>query len=252
MQGCKSGLAFEAEIRYAFRMTKTAVAAPLDDEIAGALAEVLPRPGGLRAYEPEQFARVLWRIAEGETVRRALDAESVKWDGWFYWLLRMPELERMHRIARRVAAFKHFDIAQDQIDKLIACSDSASQAKVRALTAAASALREMAGVLNPSEFGERRETTPPILVRIETTLNLQPNSSKPADHGSIYEIAAKTLGTVVAPNAGAVEVADGTDISEAQKWVKRFPDQKASGKPRTYERTIKEGQEVGDEQRDED
>lgn len=211
-------------------MTETTAAVAVEVGDPGtALADVLPPPGSLRQYEPERAGRVLWRISEGETVQAACRAEEVSWQSWFYWMLRLPELERMHRAARRIAAFKHFDRAQEQVDRLVAGVDSLNQNQIRALTAAQAALSNMAAVLNPSEFGERRETTPPVSVKIVTTLELRPSSKPPIDQGSVYELARKTMGTV---GTDVVEVPDGTKVIPL---AKRHAGDTAAGKVKVYE-----------------
>jgi len=154
----------------------------------GAIGEVLPRPKDLWAWNADAVGRVLWRISEGETVEKAVRGEGIAWGSWFYWMMRLPEVERMHRTARRIAAFRHFDKAQEQIDRLVENADSLGGNAVRAISEAQKALRDMAAVLNPSEFGERKEQTPPVMVRIETTLNLQPSGMAPAVDGNVYEI----------------------------------------------------------------
>ena len=235
--GPAGGLATPAQMGYGFRMTGEleksthAVGVAVGDP-GTALADVLPPPGALRVYNPEQAGRVLWRISEGETVQAACRAEDVSWQSWFYWMLRLPELERMHRAARRIAAFRHFDRAQDQVDRLVEQADSLSANQIKAITAAQGALRDMAAVLNPSEFGERREATPPVSVKIVTTLELRPGSKPPIDHGSVYELAVKAMGTVGPEMLEGAVVPDGTRVIPL---AKRHAGDTAATRVKVYE-----------------
>lgn len=168
---------------------------------AGALAEVLPLPSGAprEVYNPELAAAVCWEIADGKTLREACETVGVKWKNFRYWLLRFPDLERMWRTARRLQASELFDQALEQVQELIAQKGSMSQAEVRGTDVAIGALRGMAEVLAPAEFSNRQPITPSVLVRIETTLNLNPQTGTPPtdDRGDVYTVAAKTMGTVI-------------------------------------------------------
>lgn len=145
---------------------------------SGALAEVLPPPSGMpnETYTPERLAAVMWRVASGETAKGACAAEGFHFTTLYYWLLRAPELERMWRAARRLGAQSLFDEALEQVRKLVTHGKGMSGAEVRALDVAQSALRGMSEVMNPSEFSNRQVVNPPVMVKIITTLNLNPGS----------------------------------------------------------------------------
>lgn len=192
------------------RLPKTAPvpdpAAPVTMELAsGALAEVLPAPTGMtrETYTPEKIAAIMWRVASGEGVKAACAAEGVHFTTLYYWLLRSPELERMWRAARRLSAQSLFDEALDQVRKLTTGHAELSGTSVRALDVAQSALRGMAEVMNPSEFSNRQAVSPPVLVKIVTTLNLNPGSDvREGTQEDVYTVAARVIGDGSVPEDG--------------------------------------------------
>lgn len=229
-------------------------------EVAGALAEVLPAPEGgkgLHVYRPEAAAAVCWGVAGGKGIRESCREAGVNPATFGYWLLRLPDVEKMYRAARRLAAMSLFDDALGQIKELIKNKKSATASEVRATDVAVTALQKMAEVLNPAEFSNRQPATPPLMVRIETTLNLDPHRGPPPkDSADVYTMARQTMGTVIDVPGGKVSVEgmegsvsanmtgplDANAKQRAQRQIARM------NTPKTYERSVKPDGGQGEDQ----
>lgn len=203
----------------------------------GALAESLPAlDASWTKYDPEKAAAVCWAIVEGDTFEEACKRAGVAKNNFRYWLLRLPDLEKMWKTARRLAAAEMFDEALKQIKGLISKKSSATGTEVRAVEVAMRGLLSMAEVMSPSEFSNRQPANPPLMVKIVTTLNLEPQSGTPPtqDRGDVYTHAQKTLGTVIDVTA---EPVDGQAMTPRERHSKGSARAKA-GKAEVYVREV--------------
>lgn len=146
-----------------------------------------PDAHSLSRYDPETVRDICFEVAEGSTLKAALEARPDMSRRKFYdWLARAPEAKRRYQLAREYQAHGVFD----EVVEIAREARVAPKDEVRGLEVAMRGLQWAAGRLAPQEYGDKPPQTQPMQIVITTGLSMdEPGKS---DGGrTTYEVVAE-------------------------------------------------------------